>query len=68
LVEIFKAIEQEPDCITFQEHCEMNGKYFTSNHSLKYYDWADNCDGFDFVRTVFYKDVIKTEIAKSTNE
>ena len=65
LVEIFKAIEQEPDCITFQEHCEMNGKYFTSNHSLQYDDWCDSFDGFDFCRTPFYKSVIKTTIAQS---
>lgn len=62
---ILNAIELQPDCITFQEHCEMNGKYFTSNHSLKYEDWADNFDGFDFTRTPFYKSVIKTTIAQS---
>jgi len=62
---ILNAIEKEPDCITFQEHCEMNGKYFTSNHSLKYEDWADNFDGFDFTRTPFYKDVIRTSIARA---
>lgn len=53
------------DCITFQEHCIMDGVYKSSNHSLKYEKWQDNFDGFDYVRTPFYKDVIKTEIAKS---
>jgi len=62
---ILEAIKQEPDCITFQENCMINGKYYSSNHSLKYDDWADNFDGFDFVRTPFYKDVIKTSIAQS---
>lgn len=62
---ILEAIKQEPDCITFRENCMMNGKYYTCNHSLKYNDWADNFDGFDFVRTPFYKDVIKTSIAQS---
>ena len=62
---ILEAIKQKPDCITFRENCMMNGKYYTCNHSLKYDDWADNFDGFDFVRTPFYKDVIKTSIAQS---
>jgi hypothetical protein len=53
------------DCITFLEKCLMNGKQYTCKHSLVYDDWHDNHDGFDFVRTPFYKDVIKTEIARS---
>jgi hypothetical protein len=43
----------------------MNGNRYTCNHSLIYDDWRDNFDGYDFVRTPFYKDVIKTEIARS---
>lgn len=64
---ILQAIKENPgvDCVTFRENCIMNGEYKSSNHSLKYDDWADNVDGYDFVRTPFYKDVIKTEIAKS---
>lgn len=64
---ILEAIKNNPDvdCITFEEYCLMNGREFRSNHSLKYEDWADNFDGYDFVRTPFYKDVIRTEIAKS---
>jgi hypothetical protein len=53
------------DCITFEENCMMNGQYYSCRHSLEYDDWRDNFDGYDFVRTPFYKDVIKTEIAKS---
>lgn len=62
---ILAAIDEKPDVITFREKCMMNGVYQTSNHSLKYDKWHDNFDGFDYVRTPFYKDVIKTEIAKS---
>jgi len=62
---ILESTKQNPDCVTFRENCMMNGEYYSSNHSLKYEDWADNFDGFDFVRTPFYKDVIKTEIARS---
>lgn len=43
----------------------MNGEYKLSNHSIKYEKWADNFDGYDYVRCPFYKDVIRTDIAKS---
>jgi len=64
---ILQTIKNNPDvdCVTFEEYCLMNGQEFRSNHSLKYDDWADNFDGYDFVRTPFYKDVIRTEIAQS---
>jgi len=69
---ILEAIKSNPDvdCITFEENCQMNGKYYKSNHSLKYPNWYGDGshpleDGFHFHRTPFYKDVIKTEIAKS---
>lgn len=69
---ILEAIKSNPDvdCITFEENCMMNGKYYKSNHSLEYPDWYGDgshllADGFHFHRTPFYKSVIKTEIAKS---
>lgn len=64
---IIASIKSNPaiSCITFREKCLINGEYKSSNHSIKYDDWHDNFDGFDFVRTPFYKDVIRTDIAKS---
>jgi hypothetical protein len=62
---IVKAMIGEPDVITYLEHCSINGKQYLSNHSLQYPDWADNFDGYDFVRTPYMKDVIKTSIARS---
>ncbi len=62
---ILEAIKQQPDCITFRENCMIDGKYYSSNHSLKYSKWADNEDGFNYVRSPFYKDVIRTDIARS---
>jgi len=61
---ILEAIKQEPDCITFKEKCIIDGKYYASNFSLKYDKWQDNFDGYAWVRTPFYKCVIKTEIAQ----
>lgn len=67
---ILGAIKKEPDCITYEENCSMNGQYYKSNHSLFYSDWDGNgssllSDGFHFHRTPFYKDVIRTDIARS---
>lgn len=60
----------DPDCITFQEHCMIDGVHYKSNHEGKYGDWAGDGnimfdDGFHFHRTPFMKSVIKTQIACS---
>lgn len=67
---ILDAAQRGYDCITFQEHCMINGVQYKSNHSLDYGDWEGDgqrllADGFHFHRTPFMKSVIKTEIAKS---
>lgn len=69
---ILQAIGQDPDCITFEEYCLMDGKEYKSNHSLSYPGWVGDgqqllSDGFHFWRTPFFKSVIKTEIAKSVS-
>lgn len=62
---ILEGIRANPDCVTFQEYVNIDGKEFRSNHSLEYDDWHDNFGGYDFVRTPFFKSVIKTSIAQS---
>lgn len=64
---ILKVIKSNPEipCITFREKCIINDKYYSSNHSIKYDKWQDNFDGYDYVRSPFYKDVIRTDLAKS---
>lgn len=68
---ILKAIDEnlDVDCITFEEKVLINGEEYRSNFSNKYADWVGDgnsefFDGFHFQRTVFYKCVIKTELAK----
>jgi len=67
---ILAAIDNNPDCITFQERVTIDGRRLKSNFSHKYPYWegdgnAELSDGFHFHRSVFYKCVIKTEIASS---
>ena len=55
------------DCIGFKELCIFNGKKVESScFSLRYDDWADNVDGYNHVRTPFFKTPIKTSIVQST--
>lgn len=57
-------INSGADCITFQEKCIIDGVESNSNFSLKYDDWAENFDGWDHVRTPFFKTPIKTELCR----
>lgn len=61
--DVMDAIQEDSDCITYREYCTFNGgNPKRSNFSIKYSDWADNQDGFDYVRTPFFKCPIKTAI------
>lgn len=63
--EVLAAL-QDPDidCIGYLEECMMNGQRRIACHSNRFEDWADNKEGYDYVRTIFYKDVIRTSIAR----
>lgn len=60
--DIIAAIASDADCITFEEMCLIDGVESRSNFSLQYEDWAENVDGFDHVRTPFFKTPIKTAL------
>lgn len=61
---IMEAIKEGADCITFEERCIIDNVESRSNFSLNYPDWAENQDGFDHVRTPFFKTPIKTAICR----
>ena len=63
-MEDLKSFEKEPDCIGFKELCIFDGKKVeSSNFSNRYNNWQDNFDGFNHVRTIFTKSVVKTDLA-----
>lgn len=69
LKRIIEHILGDPDCITYEEYVNIDGREYKSNHSLWYPDWAGDGnklleDDFHFQRTPFFKSVIKTEIAR----
>lgn len=53
-----------PDCIGYLESIDDKGKKHVACHSNRYNDWANNKDGYYCVRTIFYKDIIRTSIAR----
>ena len=61
---VLEALKSKPDCVGYLEDIVWDGKQLTASHSIRFPQWADKQDGFDFVRTPFYKDVIRTGIAQ----
>lgn len=62
VTEVLKALESKPDCVGFEIECYGTaGK--TASASNKYDKWAENVNGFDYVRTPYHKIPIKREIA-----
>jgi len=55
--------DMDCDCVGFKELCIFDGKRVeSSNFSIRYGGWADNVDGFNHVRTPFFKTPIKTRL------
>lgn len=62
--DIIEQLEKEPDCIGFKiEMTTNNENPQTCCHSLKYKSWANNIDGFDYVRNVSHFNPVKKELA-----
>lgn len=56
---ILPLLHQRPDCISYLEL--VNGTQ-TACHSIRFNGWGEG-NGYDYYRTPFYKDVLKTDIA-----
>ena len=62
---ILEALISKPDCLGFKELCIFDGKkVMSSNFSNRYSRWEPNQDGFNHVRTIFTKSVVKTDLAR----
>jgi hypothetical protein len=60
---IVDELKENPDCVGYKELCIFDGKRVeSSNFSIKYPGWLDNYDGFNHVRTPFFKTPIKTRM------
>lgn len=64
LVEVMDALKTKPDCIGLLIHMTTNGERpQTCCHSLRYKTWANNRDGYDFVRNVTHFNPVKRALA-----
>lgn len=62
--QIISALQTEPDCVGFLVECTFNGRgKCLAKASSKYKDWAENVDGYRYVRSPYQKTPIKREIA-----
>ncbi len=65
---IIKTLDAQPDvdCVGYLEKCVYAHKvrHETSCFSRKFKDWADNIDGYDHVRTPFFKTPIRTDLCR----
>lgn len=60
---IVDELKDNPDCVGYKELCIFDGKRVeSSNFSIRYPGWMDNHDGFNHVRTPFFKTPIKTRL------
>ena len=62
--EIHDAIQEGVDCVGFEIKMTTNGEQEQiCCHSLSYPDWAENVDGYDYVRNVTHFNPVKRELA-----
>lgn len=61
---VLLALEDRPDCVTYLEAVRTGNKEVIASHRAIYAGWDNNKHGYAYIRTPYYKDVIKTEIAK----
>lgn len=65
IIRILTAIDQQkPDCIGFKIRCIFDGGIpKTAVGSNRFSAWADNVEGYDYVRTIYHKNPIRRDIA-----
>lgn len=66
---VLKALSSKPDCVCYFEHVNYNGSTLVSCHSNDFADWGENFTDrqgqfYNYIRTPFFKDVIKTDICR----
>lgn len=62
--EILKALEKKPDCVGFLIAMTTNGKKpQVCCHSLKYKEWKERVDGYDYVRNVTHFNPVRRDLA-----
>lgn len=62
--EIMMALESKPDCVGLViDMTTNNSKPQVCCHSLRYPQWRDNVDGYDYVRNVTHRNPVRRDLA-----
>lgn len=61
---VLKYLKGKPDCVTYLESITENGQQRIACHSNRFKDWGTHVEGYHYVRTPYFKDVIKTSICQ----
>lgn len=66
---VLNAVKSNPDCVCYFEHVNFSGQTKVSCHSNDFADWGENFTDkqgqfYNYIRTPFFKDVIKTDICR----
>lgn len=62
---VFKYLKDRPDCVTYLEKVIENGIVRMCCHSNRFKDWGSHVEGYHYVRTPYFKDIIRTDICKA---
>lgn len=61
---ILAAVASKPDCVGFEIECRFNGgPPQSAATSIRYPRWADNQDGYRFVRSIYHKSAVRRDLA-----
>lgn len=62
--EALNALKKKPDCVGYLEELNLSNNKNIACHSNRFKNWEEKNPDYLFCRTIFYKDIIKTTIAK----
>jgi hypothetical protein len=63
-MEILWALASKPDCLGYLIKMTTNSeREQVCCHSLRYPEWKDNVDGYDYVRNVTHFNVVRRDLA-----
>lgn len=61
--QILAAIEHGKEAIGFLIDCDMEGTPKKAIASIKYPEWKEKVDGYDYVRSIYHKTPVRRELA-----
>jgi GT2 family glycosyltransferase len=61
---VLAALHNDPTHVGYLEKCYFDGREEIAHHSDRWKEWATNFGGYNYVRTIYNKDVILSNIVR----